>query len=151
MCLVKLHNTGLAPAIPCQLAWRTTNAALLTNRTLRRTSPNSAAPNSCCAHVALHSPAPTSSRGRNSTSGTPRSVRQAGSNYPGRDPGFPGPPGQIHTCALTHVAPRSGRTVVLDGESYSGPWVSDLQLWPMSRSELIQRLPRCTAPLGSSS
>ena len=27
----------------------------------------------------------------------------------GREPGFPGPPAQIRTCALTHTAPTSGR------------------------------------------
>ena len=65
-------------------------------------------------------------------------------------PKSPGPPAQIRTSALTHPAPPSGCAGARDGEPCIRPWVSDCQLRPVGRSELLHVFPRCAILLGSS-
>ena len=47
--------------------------------------------------------------------------------YRGREPGYPGPPAQIRTCALTHPAPASG----IDVKPLIWPQVTDGGFWPV--------------------
>ena len=68
----------------------------------------------------------------------------------GRDPGFPGPPAQIRTCALTHTAPALGRAVAHDGKSFVRPWVSYPQLRPVLVPQCIHFLPGRFVPLRAS-
>ena len=62
------------------------------------------------------------------------------SNHRGRDPGFPGPPAQIRTYALTYTAPPSGCTPVRDGKSSCRPVVADFQFWPVPFYQQFQRI-----------
>ena len=57
--------------------------------------------------------------------------------YRGREPGYPGPPAQIRTCALTHPAPALG----VDGEALVWPRVTDGGLWPKEAGQAVQRWP----------
>ena len=67
-----------------------------------------------------------------------RSANRASCCYRGRDAGYPALPAQIRTCALTHPAPPSGR---IDGQSLARPWVSDRQLRPVGRDQLVHLVP----------
>ena len=67
-----------------------------------------------------------------------RSANRSSCCYRGRDAGCPAPPAQIRTCPLRHPAPPSGQ---VDGKPLARPWVSNRQLRPVGRDQLVHLLP----------